>query len=192
MIKLFQMKPTVHPDDVYFVPSPTHGMMTHELFYNHLCLHHQYTANLHSFGITNIHALKAELTLTQSDGTQKMTTFEKTLLDLVKLDTQTCLFKLIEPMKDMEKYGKYLLITTVDLLEDAHNFLNQALKHMSTTTLDNMSWIPKNDGASVTHTNHIATSMRFQSYAQALQDMIPTTITTTVHSNAWKCCPHHS
>ena len=89
----------------------------------------------------------------------------------------------------MEKYGKYLLITTVDLLEDAQNCLDQALEHMSVNTLDNMSRITKTDGSSVTHTNHIATSQRFQSYAQALQNMILATITTNISSNAWKQCP---
>ena len=140
MIKLFQTKPAAILADVYyFVPSPTHGVMTHELFYNHLCLHHQYTANLQSFGITNIHDLQAELTLPQADGTTKTTTFERALLKSIKLDTQTCLFKSIEPMKDTEKYGKYLLIMMVELLEDAQTCLNQALEHMSMTTLDNMS-----------------------------------------------------
>ena len=118
-----------------------------------------------------------------------MTTFEKALLESVKLDTQTRLFKLIEPMKDMEKYGKYLLITMVDLLEDTQNCLDQALEHMSVNTPDNMSRITKTDGSSVTHTNHIATSQRFHSYAQALQNMIPATIMTNISSNAWKCCP---
>ena len=78
---------------------------------------------------------------------------------------------------------------TVDLLENAQTFLNQALEHMFMTTLDNMSWITKTDGSSVTCTNCIATSMRFHSYAQALQNMIPKTIMTTIHYNAWKCHP---
>ena len=189
MIKLFQTKPAVISDDVYFILSPSHGMMTHELFYNHLCLHHLYTANLHSFGITNVHDLKAELILTHSDITHKTTTFKKALLDLVKPNTQTCLFKSIKPTKDMEKYGKYLLITTVNLLEDAQIFLNQALKHMSTTTPDNILQIAKINGSFVTCINHITMSTRFQSHAQALQNMILTTIMTTIHSNAWKLHP---
>ena len=41
MIKLFQTKHDVIPMDIYFVPSPTQGIMTHELFYNHL----RYTIN---------------------------------------------------------------------------------------------------------------------------------------------------
>ena len=77
----------------------------------------------------------------------------------------------------------------VDLSEDMQNCLDQALEHMSVTTLDNMSRITKTDGSSVTHTNCIATSMRFQLYAQALQNMIPATITTNISSNAWKRHP---
>ena len=119
----------------------------------------------------------------------KETTFEKALLESVKLDMQTPLFKLIEPTKDMKKYGKYLLITMVNLLEDAQNCLDQALEHMSVTTPDNMSRITKMDGSSVTCTNHIATSTRFQSYAQALQNMILATIITNISSNAWKHRP---
>ena len=78
---------------------------------------------------------------------------------------------------------------TVDLLEDAQTCLDQALEHMSVNTPDNMSRITKTEGSSVTRTNRIATSTRFQSYAQALQNMIPTTITTTIASNAWKRQP---
>jgi hypothetical protein len=60
---------------------------------------------------------------------------------------------------------------------------------MSVNTPDNMSRITKTEGSSVTRTNRIATSTWFQSYAQALQNMIPTTITTNIASNAWKRRP---
>ena len=125
MIELFQTKHNVLPTDIYFVPSPTHGIMTHKLFYNHLCLHHKYTANLRSFGITNVHDLLAELNLPQMNGTIKKTTFEQALLDLTQLDMQTHLFKSIEPMKDTKKDRKYLLITTADLLNDAQYLLTR-------------------------------------------------------------------
>jgi hypothetical protein len=189
MIELFQTKHETIPADVYFVPSPTRGAMTHELFFNHLRLHHQYTANLRSFGIANVHDLQAELHLPQADGTTKTMTFENALLESVKPDTQHRLFKSIEPTKDTEKHGKYLLITTVDMLDDAQTFIDQALENMSTTTPDNISRITKTDGLFVTRTNRIATSARFQSYAQALQNMVPTTITTTTNTPSWKRRP---
>ena len=97
------------------------------------------------------------------------------------------LFISIEPIKDKEKYGKYLLITRVNLLKEAQTFIDKALEHMSTATPDNILWITKTDGSSVTHTNGIAMSTRFQSYA--LQSMISMTIMTTIPSNAWKCHP---
>ena len=75
------------------------------------------------------------------------------------------------------------------MLDDAQSFLDQALENMSTTTPDNISRITKNDGLSVTCTNRITTSARFQSYAQALQNMVPTTITTTTNTPSWKCGP---
>ena len=160
--------------------------MTHELFYNHLHLHHKYTANLRSFGITKVHDLQAELNLPQLDGTIKKMTFEQALLDSTQLDTQICLFKSIKPMKDTKKDGKYLLITTANLLTDAQIFIDKALEHMTTTTPDNITCITKTDGSLVTRTNQIATSTHFQTYTQALQSMILTTIITTAPSNAWK------
>ena len=42
------------------------------------------------------------------------------------------------------------------------------------------------DGSSVNRTNRIATLNWFHSYAQALQNMVPTTIITMAPSNAWK------
>jgi hypothetical protein len=42
--------------------------------------------------------------------------------------------------------------------------------------------------APVTHANRITTSDRFQSYVTKLQDMIPTTISTSMPTeNIWKC-----
>ena len=160
--------------------------MTHKLFYNHLCLHHKYTANLRSFGITNVHDLKAELNLPQPDGMIKEMTFEQALLDSTQLKTQTHLFKSIEPTKDTTTEGKYLLITTADLLNDVEIFIDKALEHMATTTPKNIACITKMDGCLVTRTNWIATLNQFHSYAQALQNMIPTTIITMAPSNAWK------
>ena len=160
--------------------------MTHELFYNHLRLHHKYTANLRSFGITNVHDLQVELNLPQPDGTIKKTTFEHALLDSTQPDTKICLFKSIEPTKDTEKDGKYLLITTTDPLNDAQVFIDQALEHMTTTTPDNIAHITKMDGSSVTRTNRIATLNCFKTYAHALQSMILTTIITMAPPNAWK------
>ena len=89
-------------------------------------------------------------------------------------------------MKDTDTDGKYLLITTADLLNDAQIFIIKALEHMAATTPDNITCITKTDGSSVTQTNWIATSNRFQTYAQALQSMVPITIITTAPPNAWK------
>ena len=186
MIKIFQTKPNEIPTDIYFVPSRTQGVMMHELFYNHLRLHHKYTANLRSFSITNAHDLQAKLNLPQPDGTIKQTTFKQALLDSTKPNTQRRLFKSIEPTKETDTDGKYLLITTADLLTDAQIFIDKALEHMATTTPDNITCITKTDGSSVTRTNQIATLNHFQTYAQALQSMIPTTIITTAPPNAWK------
>ena len=44
LIELFQTKPDILPTETYFVPLPAHGGMTHEVYYNHLQIHHQYTA----------------------------------------------------------------------------------------------------------------------------------------------------
>ena len=73
-----------------------------------------------------------------------------------------------------------------DLLNDAQIFIDKALEHMANTTPKNITHITKMDGSSVTRMNRIATSNRFQSYTQALQNMIPTTITITALSNTWK------
>ena len=113
-------------------------------------------ANLRSFGITNIHDLTAELNLPQPDGTIKKTTYEQALLDSMKPETQTCLFKSIEPTKDTTTEGKYLLITTAELLNDAQIFIDNALECMAITMPKNIACITKMDGSSVTRTNHIA------------------------------------
>jgi hypothetical protein len=70
--------------EIYFVPSLASGTMPHELYYQHLCLHHQHIINQRSFAITNVSNLKAILTITDPDGTERNTTFKEELLNSIK------------------------------------------------------------------------------------------------------------
>ena len=188
LINMSQKKPECFPTDTYFVPYPAHGILTHKLYSNHLQIHHQYTNQLHSFDITNVYDLKTELMIPQANGTMHTTTFEQALIDSVKPNTQIQLFKSIETTKESTTHGKYLLITTANLLKDAQIFLDMTLEQMSQTNLDNKFCIIKPMESSVTRTNHIVTSLHIQTYAQALKNMLPMSITTTNTPNTWKHC----
>lgn len=119
MIKLFETKRNMIPQPIFFVPSPAHGMMTHDLFYSLLHLHHAhtYTHGLHSFAIINVRDLKATLNtpMDNDQGHTKQLSFINGLLMAEKEDG-TKLFVLIKPTSRTEKEGHYLVITTKDCL----------------------------------------------------------------------------
>ena len=102
----------------------------------------------------------------------------------------TKLFISIEPTTHTEKDGRYLVITTKDCLAEAQAWLDSSVEQIASGTPDNMVRITCDASSTVSRTNRVATSTRFQSYTATLQAMIPTTITTTTPPpNAWKRPP---
>ena len=177
MIELFETKQAELPNEVYFVPSPTNGTMSYELYYQHLRIHHEHIANLRSFALTNVGDLKAEMTFTNPDDSNdtRNTTFEEELMNQDKAGTTEKLFYSIEPTKFSETEGRYLLVTHKDNITEAEKFIDYALQHLTTNTPDNMAKIMRAH-VPVTRSNRIQTSDRFQSYASKLHSMIPASI----------------
>jgi Skp family chaperone for outer membrane proteins len=164
--------------------------MHYETYYQHLHLHHRFITNIHSFAITNVSDLNVELTIPdQGNQAPRKMTFEEALLTSVKPGTNTKLFYSIEPTKFTDTEGCYLLLTNKELIEDAQAYVDNVFRYMSQHTPDAMTRITRNKSP-VTRVNRTTTSDRFQSYATALQMMIPTSINTnTMIQNAWKRRP---
>ena len=114
---IFETKHANLPKDIYFVPSPMNGTMSYDLYYQHLNIHHTHVSNLHSFAITNVGNLKAQIGITNADGSNsRMMTFEEALLNQPKLGSATKLFYLIEPMKTSEMEGRYLMVMDKEMI----------------------------------------------------------------------------
>jgi hypothetical protein len=193
MIEIFNTRKASLPTNIYFVPSPANGTMSHELYYQHLRLHHQHIVNLRSFPITNVGNLQAEMTITNPDGSERTTTFESELLNSVKPGTTNeRLFYSIEPTKFSDTEGRYLLITHKDNIPDAEKFIDMVFQHLQNNSPENLAKITR-DSKPITRANRIHTSPRFQSYANKLQGMIPTTINMIQPvKNAWKRRPQQT
>jgi hypothetical protein len=190
MIELFETQRHLIPQPVFFVPSPANGTMTHDLYYSLLRVHHSYTHDLRSFAITNVRDLQATLTIpTDDQGNTKQLSFIEGLTMAEKADG-TKLFVSIEPTTRTEKDGRYLVITTKDCLAEAQAWFDSSVEQIASGTPDNMVRITRDASSTVSRTNRIATSIRFQSYTATLQAMLPQTITTTTPPpNAWKRPP---
>jgi hypothetical protein len=97
------------------------------------------------------------------------------------------LFYSIEPTKFSDTDGRYLLITHKDNIAEAEQFIDFALKHLTTTCPDSMAKITHSQ-APVTRANRISTSDCFQSYVSKLQGMVPSSISLSMPiENVWKC-----
>jgi hypothetical protein len=187
MIEIFETAKDSFPNDIYFVPSPANGTMSHDLYYQHVRIHHQHIVNLRSFPITNVGNLQADMTITEPDGTKRITTFESELLNSIKPGTTNeKLFYSIEPTKLSASEGRYLLVTHKDNIPDAEKFIDMVFHHLQNNTPETLANVTK-DNQPIARANRIQTSPRFQTYATKLQGMIPTAINLTkpVH-NAWK------
>jgi hypothetical protein len=153
--------------------------MSHELYYQHLRLHHQHIVNLCSFPITNVGNLNAAMTITNPDGKERTATFVKELLTSVKPGTNNeKMFYSIESTKFSESEGRYLLVAHKDNIPDAEKFIDMVFQHSQKNSPENMEKVTK-DNKPIARANKIQTSSRFQSYANKLQGMIPSSINLT-------------
>jgi hypothetical protein len=62
LVKAFQMAKADLPKDIFFAPSPTNEALSFDTYYKLLEVHHQYTANIRSFAITNFGDLQTVVT----------------------------------------------------------------------------------------------------------------------------------
>jgi hypothetical protein len=153
MIEIFDTRKASLPTDIYFVPSPANGTMSHELYYQHLRLHHQHIVNLRSFPITNVGNLQAEMTITNPDGSERTTTFESELLNSIKPGTTNeRLFYSIEPTKFSDTEGRYLLVTHKDNIPDAEKFIDMVFQHLQNNSPENLAKIMR-DSKPITRAN---------------------------------------
>jgi hypothetical protein len=60
LVKVFDLTKDILPKEVFFVPSPVNGAITHELYYNLVHSHHENMANICSFAISGIGKLDAK------------------------------------------------------------------------------------------------------------------------------------
>ena len=189
MIDIFESEKQL-PPELYFVPTPTNGTMSYDLYYQHIRIHHQHVHDLRSFPITNVGNLQATITVDNPDGSKRETTFEEAILTSVSPGTpDQKLFYSIEPTSASDSEGRYLLVTHKSTLDAAIQYIDNVFQHMTTIAPDNMARIMRST-TPVTRANRVATSERFQSYAKKLATMIPNTITTsTPPVNAWKRRP---
>lgn len=125
MIELFETDKDALPHEIYFVPTPTNGTITYDLYYQHICIHHQHVHALCSFAITNIGNLQAPITMNDSDGNTVNMTFEQALLASIKPGTtDQRLFYFIEPTNRSKSDGRYLLFTHKDTIDTAVSYIH--------------------------------------------------------------------
>jgi len=184
IIKAFKMCENELPPGTFFVPSPTNGTISYDLYYKLLGAHHEFTANIRSFAIKNIGDIDAMLPTTNPDGSISPTKFSSLILQQMMPDGKTRVFSSIETTKDSERDGKYLFLTNTDNIKYAEKRIDDIL-HRLTQFPEEMAKVCLNNTA-VCRANRIHTSQRFDEHAAFLHSKIPTMITTNPAENAWK------
>lgn len=186
LIDIFETYADNMPKEFYFVPTPANGSMTFDTYYQHLHLHQNHIAQLRSFAITNVRMISADITVYDSDGSNpRIMAFERALLSQQSPTTKQALFSSVEPTQTSHTDGRYLILTTKDLLTEAETSIDAALQSLNAHTANHAN--VRRTSALITRTNRIESSPRFQSYTAKLRGMIPATIHTAQPTdNAWK------
>jgi hypothetical protein len=187
MIELFETQQHSLPREIYFVPTPTNGTMDYEVYYQHLRIHHAHVSSLRSFAISNVRDIKTDITIYEPDGVSNPRTmsFEQALLSQYREGTNERLFYSIEPTQSSATEGRYLLVTHKDVIKEAEAVIDAALTALNGHA-NNRTKVQLDD-APIARTNRIATSSRFQDYANKLKNMIPASIELpSAPPNAWK------
>jgi hypothetical protein len=182
---VFKTSAALLPNEIFFVPSPTNGMIKTDLYYALLNAHHEQMANLRSFAITGIANLSTPMTTQDTtDATSSVaTTFEKIIMDAKVPGTDHLIFSSIEPTIHSDKDGRYLLLTESSKLSHAEHMIDELLKYIAANPhIDaEVSLI----GEEVRRANRIKVSHTFHGYTDFLASKVPTVITANPAQNAW-------
>jgi hypothetical protein len=185
LVHVFNLSKDILPKEVFFVPSPVNGAITHELYYNLVRSHHENMANIRSFAISGIGKLDAKM-LTQANNSPNSlieTTFADIILNAKNAENNETIFSSIKITSASQTKGRYLLLTNKNNLHAAEHMIDGLIKYIDTEPdITNDITIP---GERIRRTNRILTSNKFEGYTAFLLSKVPTTITTNPTLDAW-------
>jgi hypothetical protein len=135
LVQVFQHSAAQMPNDIFFVPAPTNGMMSTEMYYNLVNAHDASMSNMRSsFAITGIANLQAQIDIqsnTDPNSSNKVT-IEESIMGAKVNGTDTNLFTSIEPTSKSQTEGRFLLLTKKHLIGKAEYMIDTLIEHIST------------------------------------------------------------
>jgi hypothetical protein len=166
LIQVFHHHAEQLPHDVFFVPSPTNGMMSTDMYYDLVRAHDVSMSNIRSFAITGIANLQAKLTIqsTTNPESTNQETIENVIMGAKLNGTDTNLFTSIEPTSRSQSEGRYLLLTNKHHIGQAEFAIDSLIEHIRAnpdikkeTNIEGMEIKRANkyDGSSY-HTSHLS------------------------------------
>jgi hypothetical protein len=185
LVNVFNLSKDVLPKEVFFVPSPVNGVITHELYYNLVRSHHENMANIRSFAISGIENLDAKMLAQDNNDANSSieTTFAKIILNAKHPANNETIFSSIETTSASQTEGRYLLLTNKKNLHAAEHMIDDLIKYINTDPdiTNDLSMT----GERIRRANKIRTSNEFEGYTAFLLSKVPSTITTNPAPNAW-------
>jgi hypothetical protein len=179
LVHVFNLSKDILPKEVFFIPSPVNGAITHELYYNLVRSHHENMANIRSFAISGIGKLDAKM-LTQANNDPNSsieTTFADIILNAKNAENNEKIFSSIKITSASQTEGRYLLLTNKNNLHAAEHMIDGQIKYIT----DDIT-IP---AERIQRANRIQTSNKFEGYMAFLLSKVSTMITTNPTPNAW-------
>ena len=109
LVSVFQISSDKMPTDVFFVPAPTNGMMSYEMYYDLVNEHAESTSNIRSFALNGIGDLQAKMNIQSTMEPDSCTkkSIEEIIMGAIDAGTETKLFSSIEPTSKSQ-YGRQI------------------------------------------------------------------------------------
>ena len=136
LVRVFQQSADQMPNDVFFVPAPTNGMMSYEMYYDLVNAHAESTSNIRSFAISGIANLQAKIDIQSSTDPDSCTkkSIEEIIMGATAFGTETKLFSSIEPTSKSQTEGRFLLLTTKHLIANAETAIDDLIAYINNNT----------------------------------------------------------
>ena len=184
LVRVFQQSADKMPNDVFFVPAPTNGMMSYEMYYDLVNDHAENTSNIRSFAITGIGNMQAQIDIqnTMDPDSCNTTSIEEIIMGATAIGTETKLFSSIEPTSKSQSEGRFLLLTHKHLLAKAESAIDDLLEYINNNP--EIKRVTNLEGMEIQRANKYNGSQILNGHMSLLTNKRTNYVSQTQH-NAW-------
>jgi hypothetical protein len=184
LVRVFQHSADKLPNDIFFVPAPTNGLMSYDMYNDLVNAHAAGTSNIRSFALTGIANMQAKIDIQSNTDTNSCTkaTIEEIIMGAKENGTDINLFSSIEPTSKSQSEGCFLLLTKKHLIGQAEKVIDDRIEYISNNP--DIKSETNIEGMEITRANKYNGSNTLNGHLSFLSNQRTTNVGQNYH-NAW-------